>query len=819
MLTSYFTIALRNLAKRKGFTLLNIFGLALGMACCLFILQYVRYERSYDRFHANAGDLYRLRLDAYQEGRLAWRSATVYPAFAPTMKRDFPEVQDACRLIDAECIMSNPKTNIKFAEKKGYYADQAFLNMFSLDLRSGDSKTALTGPDKILVSESTAKRYFGHTDVLGENLVVKDPNFFQTYEISGVFRDYPANSHLVIDYLISYATFSKLVTQAWQDTTNATETAWGWYDFYTYLQLKPGTDVEAFRAKFPAFVDKYPNKRYIERKINARNDIDIIPMPDIHLQSNVNQEAEVNGNGKAVAILFIVAFFILAIAWINYVNLSTSRSLERGREVGIRKVLGAMQGQLLRQFLTESLLLNLAAFGLALGSVVLLMPAFRQFSGKDIPFNFLNDPQFWMVSAGILILGSLLSGLYPSFVLSGFRPVVVLKGQLKNASGGAVLRKGLIVFQFAASIGLIAGTMVVYNQIQFMRNRQLGLDISQTLVVEGAQTPVDSLYMGSFEPFRNQVLRIPKVKSITASSNVPGHETYWTNGARLLGKSGEETHTHTLYNLGIDETFIQAYQLKIIAGRPFSKESGDDSNHRTVLLNETAVKTFGFNSPEAALNNRLARGDDTITIVGVVHDFHQEGLQKAINPVAFLFYPDSRSFYSFKIESADIQQTVANIKNAWSAHFSNDPFNYFFLDETFNKQYQADIQFGRVFSLFALLAILVACLGLLGLAGYQIVQRTKEIGIRKVLGASTTGIVGLLSRDFVLLMLLAFAIATPMAWYFMEQWLTNFAYRIEIGWWVFAISGLVAVAVAFLTVSIQSVRAALANPVNSLRSE
>lgn len=819
MLTSYITIALRNLAKRKGFTLLNVFGLALGMACCLFILQYVRYERSYDRFHANAGNIYRLRLDAYQEGQLAWRSATVYPAFAPTMKRDFPEVQEACRLIDADCILHNPKTNVKFAEKKGYFADQAFLNMFSLDLISGDGATALASPDKILVSESMAKRYFGRTDVLGENLVVKDPDNFQTYEISGVFRDYPANSHLIIDYLISYPTFSKLVTQTWRDTSNATETSWGWYDFYTYLQLKPGTTPEAFRAKFPAFVDKYINARYKERKINFRNEIDIIPMPDIHLYSNVNQEAEVNGNGRAVAILFIVALFILAIAWINYVNLSTSRSLERGREVGVRKVLGAMRAQLMRQFLTESILLNLAAFTLALAAVSLLMPAFSRFSGKDIPLNFLTDPQFWLTAGGVLTLGSLLAGVYPAFVLSGFRPVTVLKGQLKNAASGAVLRKGLIVFQFAASIGLIAGTLIVYHQIRYMRNQPLGVDINQTLVVEGAQSILDSLYMGSFEPFRHQVLRIPKVNRLTASSNVPGNETYWTNGSRLLGGGGETQRSHTMYNLGIDEAFMEAYQLKVIAGRAFSKESGDDTGRRTVLFNETAVRTFGFSKPEEALNRRMIRGNDTLTIVGVVNDFHQEGLQKAINPVAFLFRPDSRSFYSFKIETSDVQQTIAAIKSAWNEHFPNDPFNYFFLDESFNKQYEADIRFGRVFSLFAALAILVACLGLLGLAGYQIVQRTKEIGIRKVLGASTAGIVGLLSRDFVLLMLLALAIATPSAWYFMEKWLTNFAYRIAIGWWVFAAAGLAAIAVAFLTVGIQGMRAALANPVQALRSE
>ena len=818
MWKNYLTSALRNLLKRKGFTLLNIFGLSLGMVCCLFILQYVRYERSYDRFNDHAADLYRLRLDAYQEGKLAWRSATVYPAFAPTMKREFPEVEDACRLIDAEFVMSNPQTNVKFAEKKGYYADPAFLRMFSLNLVQGDATTALTGPDNILLSESTARRYFGRTDVLGEHLAVKDPDLFRTYEVTGVFKDYPANSHLVIDYLVSYKTLAKVIAQAWRDTTDATETAWGWYDFYTYLQLKPGVDLAAFRAKFPAFMDKYPNARYIERKLNARNSIDIIPLTDIHLYSNVNQEAEINGNGRAVAILFIVAFFILAIAWINYVNLSTARSIERGREVGVRKVLGATRGQLMRQFMFESWLLNLAAFMISIGAVAALMPAFSVFSGKEISLAFLGTPSFWLAAMAVLALGSILSGLYPSFVLTGFRPVTVLKGLLKHSGGGVLLRKSLIVFQFAASISLIAGTLVVYRQIRFMRDQSLGIDIRQTLVVEGAQTLIDSLYRGSFEPFRNEVLRLPQVKSVTASSSVPGNEIYWTNGMRLLGPKNQNP-AHTLYNLGIDEAFLGAYELKLLAGRPFGKAFGEDTGHKTVLLNETAAHTFGFDRPEEALQQRLTRGNDTLTVVGVVSDFHHEGLQKAINPMAFLYSPNARSFYSIKVETADAKGTLAAIQAAWGAHFPNDPFQYFFLDESFNKQYQADIQFGRVFTLFALLAILVACLGLLGLASYQIVQRTKEIGVRKVLGASTAGLVQLLSLDFLKLIVIALALATPLAWYLMEHWLDNFAYRIQIGWWVFALAGALAIGIAFLTVSVQSLKAALANPVHSLRNE
>ncbi|MEZ4940679.1 MAG: ABC transporter permease [Saprospiraceae bacterium] len=818
MWRNYLTIALRNLQKRRGFSLLNIFGLALGMCACMLILQYVAFERSYDTFHPAGKDIYRLRLDAYQEGRLAWQSATVYPAFAPTMKRELPEVVEACRLHDAEFVITNPANNIKFAETKGYFADPSFLKMFALTLLSGNPQTALTGPDKILLSESTARRYFGRSDVLGEQLLIKDPNFTQTYAVTGVFKDYPPNSHLAIDYLVSYGTLAKIVAQVWGDTTNATETTWDWYDFYTYLQLQPDTDVEAFKQKFPAFVDKYPNAGYIERKINARNDIDIIPLKDIHLYSNVNQEAEVNGDGRAVSVLLLVAFFILAIAWINYVNLSTARSIERGREVGVRKVLGARRGQLLRQFLAESLLLNGIAFLLALLAAQLALPAFRSFTGKTIPGDFLYQPQFWALATGVLALGSILSGLYPAFVLAAFRPVSVLKGALKHTSGGISLRKGLIIFQFTATIALIAGTLVVFRQIQYMRNQDLGLNIQQTLVVHGAQTIVDSLYEDRFEPFRNRALAIPGVQNFTASSSVPGDEIYWTNGVRVVGQ-GEQAPMYTLFNIGVDAHFMQAYDLKLIAGRAFSENFGADREHKSLLLNETAARTIGFAKPADALNARIRRGRDTLTVVGITSDFHHQGLQKAINPVAFLYYPDRRNFYSLKINAETPQNTVAAVQQLWASSFPDDPFEYFFLDDFFNQQYNADVQFGRVFSLFAILAILVACLGLLGLASYQIVQRTKEIGIRKVLGASTGGLVRLLSGNFLLLVLLAILIATPIAWWAMSKWLAGFAYRVDIEWWIFAVAGFLAVLVAFATVSVQSLRAAWSNPVEALRSE
>ena len=800
--------------------MLNIMGLAIGITSCLLILQYVAREWSYDDFHPKADNIYRLRLDSYQNGILAYQSATVFPAFAPTLKSEMAEVVNACRLHDAEMVITNPENNTKFSERKGYYADPPFLEMFGLKLLSGDPATALDGPDKILLSETMARKYFGRTDVLGKQLVVKDPSLFQSYEVSGVFEDYPTNSHLILDYLVSYRTLGKFIQQVWGDTTNATETNWGWYDFYTYLELHPDTRAEQFRAKLPAFVDKHINAPRRERGgSNTVNAIDILSLRDIHLHSNVNQEAEVNGSGWAVSVLFLSAFFILLIAWVNYINLATARSLERAREVGMRKVLGAGRRQLIGQFLLESFILNLSAFVLALALMQLALPLFSNLLGQQLSFSLASNPQFWLIAAGIFTVGTLLAGLYPAFVLSGFRPLAVLRGQLKNATEGMLLRKGLIVFQFAASIALVVGTAVVFQQVQYMRQQNIGVDIEQTLVLEGPNAVLDSLYGGQYQPFKNDILGIPGVKSITASAYVPGDEIYWTNGVQWMRRDGQEASSSTIYTQGIDEEFLEAYSLSLVSGRNFSQERGEEEHG--CLLNETAAALLGFPSPEAALNERVTRGGDTLTVVGITKDFHHLGLQKPIEPLIFLFRPEARGYYSVKIEQAggNLPATIAAVQKSWNAHFPDDPFSHFFLNDFFDKQYQADLLFGKVFGFFALLAILVAALGLFGLSSYNVIQRTKEIGIRKVLGASVTGIVGLLSKDFLKLVLLALLIASPLAWYVMNEWLQNFAFRINIGWWVFVLAGVLALLIAFLTVSVQSVKAALSDPVEALRYE
>jgi putative ABC transport system permease protein len=812
MLKNYFKIAVRNLTRRRGYALLNIFGLAIGVTCCLLIFQYVSYEKSYDKFNKESKDIVRLRLDSYQQGQLAWKSATSYASFGPTLKKEFPEVEDFCRLIDDELLLSNPEKDIKFNEKKGYYADQSSIDMLSIKLTKGISQTALNAPDKMIVSETIAKKYFGTDDVVGKTLISKDPQFVETYLITGVFKDYPKNSHLIIDYLVSYSTLGK-IRRAQGDTQNSSETSWGWYDFYTYLKLKPGTDLQKLESKLPAFCDLHINNNKWEKANNVRADVHLLPLTDIHLYSNYLQEAEVNGDGQTVDFLFLIGIIIIFIAWINYINLATARSVERAKEVGVRKVLGAFRSDLIRQFLTESFMLNLISLLMALAAAYFITPAFNEFIGRETATSFALPLNYW---AGFLLMffaGSFLSGIYPAFVLSGYQPVKVLKGMFKNTSSGVLLRKSLITVQFITSVILVAGTMIVYQQLSFMRNQKLGTNISQTLVINGSTAIQDSFYLNIFQPFRQEVLQDPNVKNVTASTSVMGNEIYWTSDIHRIDANSKGV---TLYHLGVDYDFVPSFNIEIKAGRNFSKNFASDN--KAVMLNEEAVKLLGFKNDADAVNQKVIRRD-TLTVVGVVADYHHEGLQKKVQPMIILLRPDARRYYSVKLGKENIHQTVASIEKKWKKYFTSDPFNYFFLDDSFNSQYKSDEMFGSIFTIFSVLAILIACFGLSGLSSYNVLQRRKEIGVRKVLGASVPQLLMLLSKDFLRLVTIAFLIAIPLTWLVMNKWLDDFAYRINISWWVFVISGVIAIVIAFATISFQAIKASLANPVKSLRTE
>jgi len=815
MLKSFLQIAVRNFAKRKGYSILNLLGLTIGITCCLLIFEYVAYERSYDSFNANANRIYRVQETDYQGGRLEARWATTSPAVAPTLKKDFPEVENFCRLIHDDFQLVNPLNNARFHEKKSYVADNDALQILQLQLIKGNPATALKDPSKIVLSESTAYKYFGADDPIGKTLVCENDGRRQSLEVTGVFNDLNSNSHLIIDLLISYPTWRHYIHDD-PPAQDYTQTSWDWNDYYTYIELKKGADVKALRTRLPDFMNRHYNSLPEHKSVNDYNLLQLFPLTEIHLTSHYGEEAEANGDGSSVNFIFMIAFFIAGIAWINYINLATARSLERAREVGVRKVLGALRTDLIRQFLVESLLLNGLALILALLITWSVNPLFNRLTGRTIETLPLT---YWEIFAALFIGGTFLSGIYPAFVLSRYHPIAVLKGLFKNTAGGQFFRKALIIGQFTASILLIAGTLIVYNQVRFMRSRSLGVNINQTLVAGGVASMTDSTYKTLSDAFRHDILSLRDVQGITGTSAVPGTEITWSTDWQRLHGPNPKTN-YTLRHLGVDYDFTKNYGLTLIAGRDFSKDFPTDK--KAVILNEAAIREFGYAKPEDAIGELLHAGQgsiDTVRVIGVAKDFHQEGLQKAITPLAILLRLSAPNFYSIRINSANTHQTVADLKTTWQRHFPQDPFSYFFLDEYFNKQYAENERFGTVFGLFAGLAIVIASLGLLGLSAYNVLQRTKEIGIRKVLGASVRHLLFILSRDFLLLVAIAFVIAVPITWWAMNSWLREFAYRINITWLTFAIAGALAFSIALMTVALQALKATLANPVHSLRTE
>jgi putative ABC transport system permease protein len=815
MLLLFFKTAFRNLTKRKGYAALNIFGLTLGMTSCLLIFKYVAFERGYDRFQTKSSQVYRVQLDDYQNGKLAVLCASNYAALAPALKQDFPEIEEATRFFKTHMLLSNDKSNTRFNEDKIFYAEPAFLNLFDVHLLTGDTKTALEGPEKIVISEELAKKYFNNTHVLGKILNWKVNGYTAPLMVSGVFKNYPANSHVRFSALVSYKSFANR-TGSGNGSDNGAENSWFWTDFYTYIRLKPGADPHKLQAALPAFAERHVNNLSENLTNHDHSVFQVVPMQDIHLYSHYTEEAEPTGDGKSVAFLYLIGFIILGIAWVNYINMATARSLERAREVGVRKLLGAVRGNLIVQFMVEGFMINLLALVLALIISFMLMKPFGQLTGKPLGSLFEMPASYVFAFSGLFLAGSFISGIYPAFVLSGFNPVTVLKGLFKNSGKGLWLRKGLIVGQFATSILLISGTIIIYRQLQFMRKQNLGVNINQTIVLHGAASVADSVGESLYQTFKNEVLAVPGVTHVTSSSTVMGQEVLW--GTNWKAQNGNNLGAANVFQIAIDYDFISGYGMKILAGRNFSKDFPADK--KSILLNANASKLLGFQKPEEALHQTIiSMNGDTMQVVGVVADFHQEGLQKEITPLILLLNPRARNTYSIKMDPQLATATIASLKKIWDRYFPLDPFNYFFLDEFFDRQYDENKRFGDIFGLFSMLAIVIACLGLLALSAYNVLQRTKEIGIRKVLGASVRDLVTILSKDFMLLVMIAFVLAIPVSVWMMNRWLLSFAYRINISWWIYALAGSISILIALLTIGFQAVKAALGNPVISLRSE
>ena len=802
MIRNYLTSVLRYISRNKAFSIINVLGLAIGMVACMLITQYVLHELSYDDFHSNKDRIFRVQLDRYNKGELETQWASGCLGIGPDLKANFPEVEKIVRMKSSNALFSHG--DLFFKQEGVYYASEDFFEVFSVKLMEGIDSTALKAPFKAVISQSLAKKYFGSENPVGK--MIRN-NGKTEYEVTGVFEDLPVNTHMKVEALLSWESWVSLV-----NNPNGM-TSWQWDGFLTYVMLDKNADAKEFEAKLPAYVDKREGEQL--KQYNASMVFHLMPITAIHLDSNFIGEFKPNGNRGAAYFLSIVAALILVIAWINYINLSTAKSIERAREVGVRKVMGSFRSQLVQQFLFESLLLNLVAVFIAISLVLLITPWFSELTGRELGYELFTRGAFWFWITVLICGGALLSGLYPAFVLSGYRPVEVLKGRFKNTGQGVLFRKGMVVTQFVASLTLIVGTFTVYRQIRYMQDQELGVNLEQTLILPSPNI-VDSTYEQKFQVFKERIKQFPEVVAVTASTSVPGSQPGWNaGGIRRLTQREDEANQYRV--IMMDHDFIKTYGITVLAGRGYTGETANEGDN--VILNESACRQMGFTKIEDAINDEIFFWGDTFKIIGVVKNYHQESLKKNFDPLVFRYASAPGGLYSIKFNTANVKESMSRFETHWKELFPGNPFTSFFLDEHYNQQYQSDQQFGKVFGIFSVIAIFIACLGLFGLSSLTAIQRTKEIGVRKVLGASVPSLLTLMSRDYVALMMAAIIVAVPLAWWIMNSWLEDFANRISLSWWIFALPSVLVIFIALLTVSIHTLKAARTNPTKSLRYE
>ena len=785
MLKNYLTIALRNLRRHRAFSFINIAGLAVGMACCLLIGLYVRQEVSYDRFHENADRLYRVAF-VMDDGGQVWPTARTPHPLAPALLDAFPEVEAAVRFRRGEAVLR--RGDDLFKEEAFYFADASVFDAFSFPLIHGEAGAALAAPFTLVLTEDAARKYFGPENPVGRMLTVEDMGDFT---VTGVLQTIPQNAHFRFDFLASYATLNTLQPEALGQWDSAVTS--------TYLLLSAGYDAAAFEAKLPAIVAQ----RLGPEAGGSR--FYLTPLTDVHLYSDLPGELGEGGDARYLYLFSSVALFILLIACINFMSLTTARSAERAREVGLRKVLGAVRRQLVRQFLGESVLLALLAMGLAVVLVELTLPAFNTLTGKALTFG--GGFLWWIGLLGTGLAVGVLAGSYPAFALSIFCPAQVLKSQATPGSAGAWLRKGLVVLQFGIAVVLITGTLVMAEQLAYIQRKNLGFDKEQVAVIPLQDSGVRSQY----ETIKQEVLAHPGVVQAAASYHTPGRGL----GRYYVEVEGIE-ETLDLPTYIVDYDYLETMGMHVTAGRAFSENLPTDAT-QAFMVNETAVRTFGWDEP---LGKTITWDSEKLgAVVGVVQDFHVRSLHEAIEPMILHIDPTYFRRLSVRIRPDQIPETLAFLKTTFEQIDPRHPFEYSFVDQDFAMQYEAEQRTARLIRYAAILAILIACLGLLGLAAFSVQRRTKEIGVRKVLGATIPGIVLLLSKDFVRLVLVALVMAAPLSYLAMNHWLADFAYRVEISVGTFVLAGGLALLIAVLTVSYQAIRAALADPVKSLRYE
>lgn len=796
MFRNYLKTALRNIRRHKGFSFINISGIAVGMTCCILIFLYVNYELSFDRYHSDVDQEYRIVMDIRTQTGIT-HFASVSPRVAPALMEDYSQIKSAARIFPAGSWIVK-REDISFYETRTMFADQELFDIFTIPFIHGNPQNALTRPETMVISHRMAQKYFGTDSPLGKSLSINQ----RDYEITGVVADSPLNTHLKYDLIASLKTLERAPFMSnWHVTM-----------IYTYIKLKPFADAEHFSQQISRLADRYVGE--ILRSEGMAYHYLLQPLPSIHLNSHRRYEIGSSGNPVYLYIFSLVGLFILLIACLNFINLTTARSIRRTCEVGVRKAVGANRRQLISQFLGESLLTTFVALIISIGLTRLAIPLLHALTGTLISFSVLLNPFVLLVLVGMLTLVGLAAGVYPAFVLSGLNPVSSLKGALRRGSRNSLMRSVLVVIQFSISIFLVIATLVVYRQLNFMKNQHLGFEKEQKLIIplRGGISIKEN-----YETVRDKFSRHSSVRGVTFSSNVPGRGMP-IYSVKLVGE--EDDKRQTMLHMYCDYDFVTDYKIDIIAGRGFKKDLSTDIAG-AFLINKAAIEAFGWSSAEEAIGKQLETGNGgrVNPIIGVMGDFHYQGLQRKVEPLVIEFLPEQLHYISISLNTENLEKQLAFVENQWKELFPANPYESFFLDKDFERLYRSEQQVGLISGVFMFLGIFIACLGLLGLVSFTTEQRTKEIGIRKVLGASVSNVAILLSWDLTKWVLLANIAAWPIAYFFLNKWLHNFAYRTQLGIWIFIASGATAMFIALATVSTMAIKAASANPVDSLRFE
>ncbi len=809
MIQNYLKIAYRNLTKYKFISFINLFGLTVGLTCCLLITIYILTELSYDRYNQNADNIYRVTRDFNNEdGVVSLRLSTISPPFGYYLPNDFPEIQKMTRLLDNGITPLRYKDKL-INEQNVFFADENLFDVFTVKVLKGNPKTALSDPFSVMLTEEAAKKYFGDEDPI--NKVIRANNQFDV-KVTGIYKAFPSNAHIHPGMLVSFNTLKDSAVYGEKNL----RTNWGNNSFFTYLLLPPHYNTARMISQFPAFIDRHMrNEEYIGKQASKYTKLGLQKLTDIHLYSHTDYEAEPNGDIKRVYIFSAIALFILLIACINYMNLSTARSTLRAREIGIRKVIGARKRELIFQFLSESVLLSWVAILIAFACLYLTLPWLNKISGQQLSPGVLMK---WQILVPVFLtpfVVGILSGIYPALFMSSFQPVKTLKGLFRTGGHSISFRKVLVIMQFAISIILIITTATVFQQLHYMQKKSLGFDKEHIVVI-----PYNNALNNKYEAFRNELLSNANFKNSTRTSRIPTGRLLDDMGAYTLSGDSMKPANTDIKFVSVDYDFVPTYGISMAAGRNFSREYGTDT--LSFVLNESAVKALGWKTPQNAVGKDFKYGNTKGHVIGVIRDFHFESMHQSIVPLVLVMFPPSFYYFnnlSIKVSGNNIPASLSHLETTWKKILPEIPYQHTFLDENFDKLYQVEQRQGNIFTIFACIAIFIASLGLFGLSAFSISQRIKEIGIRKVLGADVTTIVTLLSKDFLKLVAISAIIAFPVAWYFMRNWLQDFAYRISMPWWIFIIAGIAAAIIALITISFQAIRAAIANPVKSLRIE